>query len=75
MNSIVAKRYISIDVGNLKRGKPSIITVGIPNHKNGHFMKPNRVVYKYFDFKKDVDPYAHVKVFNFIVKANVKTSK
>ncbi len=35
----------------------------------------NRVVFKYPDFKKDVDPDAHVKVFNFVVKANAKTSK
>jgi hypothetical protein len=36
-------------------------------------VKWNKVTLKYFDLKKDVDPYAHVKVFNFIVKANVET--
>jgi hypothetical protein len=36
-------------------------------------VKWNKVTLKYLDLKKDVDPYAHVKVFNFIVKANVKT--
>jgi hypothetical protein len=27
----------------------------------------------YPDFKKDVDPNAHVRAFNFIVKENVET--
>jgi hypothetical protein len=77
MSSIATRRYISIDVGNLRGGypKPSIVTTRIPNHRNGHSMKLNRVVLKYVDFKKDVDPYVHVKVFNSIVKENAKTSK
>jgi hypothetical protein len=29
---------------------------------------PKRVVFKYSDFKKDVDPDAHVRVFNYVVK-------
>ncbi len=33
------------------------------------------VAHKYLDFKKDVNPYVHVRVFNFVVKANVETSK
>jgi hypothetical protein len=36
-------------------------------------MKPNMVALKYADFKINVDPYAHVKVFNSVVKVNVKT--
>jgi hypothetical protein len=55
--------------------KPSIITQGIPNHINGHSIKPNKVALKYPDFKKDVDPNVHVKMFNFVVKANAETSK
>jgi hypothetical protein len=31
------------------------------------------VAFKYLDFKKDVDLDAHVRLFNSIVKANVKT--
>jgi len=33
------------------------------------------VAFKYPDFKKDVDLDVHVKVFNSIVKVNVKTSE
>jgi hypothetical protein len=33
------------------------------------------VVLKYPDFKKDIDLNAHVKMFNFVVKANVETFK
>ncbi len=33
------------------------------------------VALKYPDFKKDANPNAHVRVFNFVVKVNVKTSK
>jgi hypothetical protein len=38
-------------------------------------VRPNKVPLKYFDFKKDVNPYVHVRVFNFVMKANVKTFK
>ncbi len=38
-------------------------------------MKPNKVTFKCPNFKKDVDPNVHVRVFNFVVKVNVKTSK
>jgi len=31
------------------------------------------VALKYHNFKKRVNPYAHVRMFNFVVKANVKT--
>jgi hypothetical protein len=37
-------------------------------------VRPNMVALKYPNFKKDVDLDAHVKVFNYIVKANAKTS-
>jgi hypothetical protein len=51
------------------------MTAPILDHKNGHYVRPNRVAFKYLDFKKDVDPDAHVKVFNSLVKANAETSK
>jgi hypothetical protein len=31
------------------------------------------IALKYPDFKKDVDPNAHVRMFNFVIKANAKT--
>ncbi len=33
------------------------------------------VALKYLDFKKDIDLDARVKVFNFAIKENAKTSK
>ncbi len=47
----------------------------ILDYKNGHSIKPNRVALKYHDFKKDVDLDVHVRVFNYVMKAYVKTSK
>jgi len=69
MNSMVTKRYISVDATNLKGGwEPSIVTIPIIDYKNGYYVKPNMVALKYPNFKKDVDPDAHVKVFNFAKK-------
>jgi hypothetical protein len=45
----------------------------ILDHRNDHYVRPNKVAFKYLDFKKDADPNAHVKVFNFAIKANAKT--
>jgi hypothetical protein len=41
MSSIVIGGYKSMDVGNSKGGhrEPFAITHGIPNHRNGHFVK------------------------------------
>jgi hypothetical protein len=77
MNSITTRGYKSTYVENPRGGyrKPYVVITRIFDHGNGHYVKPNKVALKYPDFKKDVDPYAHVKVFNFEVKANVKTSK
>jgi hypothetical protein len=33
------------------------------------------VALKYLDFKKDVDPDVHVRMFNFAVKVNAKISE
>ncbi len=57
------------------RREPSIVIVPIFDHRDGQYVRPNKVTLKYFDFKKDVDLYAHVRMFNSIVKANVKTSE
>jgi hypothetical protein len=53
--------------------EPIIVTTPIIDHRNGHYVRPNMVAFKYYDFKKDVDPNVHVKVFNSIVKENAKT--
>jgi hypothetical protein len=55
--------------------KTIFITARILDHRNGHFVKPNRVALNYPHFKKDIDPDVHVKMFNYVVKANVKISK
>jgi len=73
MNSMVVGWYINIDAENPKGGyqEPSVIIAKIPNNRNDHFFRPNKVALKYPNLKKDVDPNVHVKVFNFTVKANV----
>jgi len=53
--------------------EPFAIITPIFHHIDGFYVKPNRVAFKYPNFKKDVDPNAHVRMFNFVVKANTKT--
>jgi hypothetical protein len=74
MNSIVVEGYKSIDARNLGQGyrEPSIVIARIFNNRKGHYLRPNKVVLKYLNFKKYVDPYVHVRVFNYVVKANVE---
>jgi len=55
--------------------EPIIIIAPIFDHRDGHYVKPNMIVLKYLDFKKDVDLNVHVKVFNYAIKANAKTSE
>jgi hypothetical protein len=45
-------RYKSVDVVNPKGGyqEPSVVAAQIPNHKDGHYLRPNMVVLKYFNF-------------------------
>jgi hypothetical protein len=66
MSSIAVKGYRSANVMNRKIGywEPFVVTTLIPNQKNGHYVRPNKVAFKYHDFKKDVNPNVHVKVFN-----------
>jgi hypothetical protein len=77
MSPMVVGRYRSVDATNPRGGywEPFVVIAQIPNHKDGHFVRPNKVAFKSPHFKKNVDPNAHVKMFNFIVKANVETSK
>jgi len=77
MNLMATGGYKNTYVANPKRGyqKSSVIITQIPEHKNGHSIKPNRVAPKYLDFKKDVDLDVHIRMFNFVVKTNAETSK
>jgi hypothetical protein len=77
MNSITIERHRSTYSKDLKGGhrEPSVITQGTFDHGNGNFVRPNRVAFKYPNFKKDVDPDAHVKVFNYVVIINEKNSE
>jgi hypothetical protein len=73
MSSMVARRYISVDVANPRGGyqKPFVVIPPIPNHENGHYVRPNKVACKYPNFKKNVDPNSHVRMFNSTIKENV----
>jgi len=77
MSSMDVGGYKSANAMNPKRGyqKPSIIITPIPNYRDGHYVRPNKVALKYHDFRKDVDPNAHVRMFNFVIKTNIETSK
>jgi hypothetical protein len=50
-----------------------VVTTPILDHRDDHYVTPNKVAFKYPNFNKDVDPNAHVKVFNYVVKVNAKT--
>jgi hypothetical protein len=75
MSSLATRGYKSADAVNLKGGyqKPFDVTTLIFYHRDGHYVRPNRVAFKYPHFKKDVDLDVHVKLFNFVAKTNVKT--
>jgi len=70
MSSMAIGGCRSVDVVHSKGGYQEPITI-IPlifYHKDGHYVRPNKVNLKYLDFKKDVGLDAHVKVFNYVVK-------
>ncbi len=77
MNSMAIRRYKNVDLTNLKGGyrESYVATTQTPNHRNGHFVRPNRVALKYPNFKKNDDLNVHLRVFNFVIKKNVETSK
>jgi hypothetical protein len=52
MNSITIGRYKSTNAENPKGGyqKPSIAIARTLGHGNGHYVRPNNVAIKYFDF-------------------------
>jgi hypothetical protein len=49
--------------------------VGITKIKNNHSNRLNKVLLKYPNYKKDVNLNAHIKMFNFAMKVNGKTSR
>jgi len=77
MSLMVVGGYKNVDAMNPKGGyrKPFTVIAQIYDHKNGHYVRLNKVGLKYLDFKKDVDPDAHIIMFNFAIKANAKTFK
>jgi hypothetical protein len=70
MNLMDVGRYKNVDATNLRGGywKSSIVIAQILDHKDGHYVRPNRVALKYPDFKKNVDPSVHVRMLNFVLK-------
>jgi hypothetical protein len=46
MNSMAIGRYRNANVTNPRRGyrEPSTITTPIPNHRDGHYVRPNKVL-------------------------------
>ncbi len=58
MNSMAAKGYKNANVMNSKGGyqKPFAIIVPILDHRDGHYVRPNKVTFNYPNFKKNVHP-------------------
>jgi hypothetical protein len=77
MSLMATRGYRNANVAHPRGGYRELIVVTAPiiDHRNGHYVKPNKVAFKYFDFKKDVDTNAHVRMFNFAIKGNVETSE
>jgi len=72
---MATRRYRNANAMNPRGGyrEPSTIITPIPNHKDGHYVRPNMVALKYPNFFLNVDPNAHVRVFNSAIKKNAKT--
>jgi hypothetical protein len=70
MNSLDVGKYINVNAMNPRGGyqEPFVVTTPFFYHRYGHYIRPNKVALKYRDFKKNVDPNVHVKVFNSVVK-------
>jgi hypothetical protein len=54
MNSMAIRGYNNEDATHVKRGyqEPSIVTAQILDHRDGHYVRLNRVAFKYLDLKK-----------------------
>jgi len=77
MSSMATGGCKSANIMHSRRGcwEPIVVIAPIFYHKDGHYVRLNRVALKYPNFKKDVDLDVHVRMFNLVVKANAKTSK
>jgi hypothetical protein len=75
MNLMDVGGYKNANVVNPRKGyqKPFVVITPIIDHRDGHYVRPNKVALKYLDFKRDVDLNFHVKVFNFVTKTNAET--
>jgi hypothetical protein len=74
MSLVVARGYRSANIV-YPRGwhqEPFTVITPILDHRDGHYVRPNIVAFKYPNFKKNVDPNVHVKIFNFAIKENVE---
>ncbi len=52
MSSMATRRYINVDA-TYPRGEywePFVVIALIPNHRVGHYVRPNKVALKYLDF-------------------------
>jgi hypothetical protein len=49
---MVVGRYKSVDVTNPRGGywKPFAVIILILDNRNGHYVRPNKVAFKYLDF-------------------------
>jgi hypothetical protein len=63
VSSMAAGRYKSANAMNPREGywEPYAITTQIFEHKNGHYIRPNKVIQKYLTFKKDANPMLMLK--------------
>jgi hypothetical protein len=77
MNLMAIGRYRNANAANPRGGyqEPFTLTTLIIDHRDGHYVSSNRVAFKYPHFKKDTNPDVHVRVFNYVIKENVKTFK
>jgi len=58
MSSMAGKGYKSANAMNSKGGhwEPFAIIVLVLDHRDGHYVRPNKVALNYLNFKKDVHP-------------------
>jgi hypothetical protein len=75
MRSMVVKRYRNTNALNLRGAykKPYVRIAQIPDHKDGHYVRQNKIAFKYPNLKKYDDLDVHVRMFNSAVKTNVDT--
>jgi hypothetical protein len=72
MSSMVTGGCKSVDAMHLRSRYHELIVVNALffYHKDGHYVRPNKVALKYLDLKKNVDPNVHVKMFISVIKEN-----